>query len=261
MADHRLVHLHSPAAPTGVTVSLITLDNGQNQQRPNTFGPEGLTSLDTAIGTALAADPMRSPSPVNRGASPPAPIWASWWVVTGPPRTNSPPSDTACSGDCDAPVPTFALINASAMGGGLELALHCDYRVLAADTRALSLPEVSLGIVPGWGGTQLLPRIAGPGTAVTVIVENALNQNRPMRAEDALWLGVVDAVLDPAGFLDTALAWVVDVLGIRHASPPPGTIRAARRPWRSGRTRWTAGRRSPTDGPMAPRRHRIGRWS
>ena len=131
----------------------------------------------------------------------------------------------------DAPVPTFALINASAMGGGLELALHCDYRVLAADTRALSLPEVSLGIVPGWGGTQLLPRIAGPDTAVTVIVENALNQNRPMRAEDALWLDVVDAVLDPADFLDSALAWVVDVLRdpmrqppARHQSRRPATV-------------------------------------
>ena len=49
VADHRLVHLHSPGHPTGVTVSLITLDNGRNQQRPNTFGPQGLTSLDTAI--------------------------------------------------------------------------------------------------------------------------------------------------------------------------------------------------------------------
>ena len=161
----------------------------------------------------------------------------------------------------DAPVPTFALINASAMGGGLELALHCDYRVLAADTRALSLPEVSLGIVPGWGGTQLLPRIAGPDTAVTVIVENALNQNRPMRAEDALWLDVVDAVLDPR--ISSTQLWpgLSTCCEIRRASPPPGTSRGGRRRRRSGRPRWNAGSGSPTAGPMAPHRPRIGRWS
>ena len=55
VADHRLVHLHSPQYPDGFTVALITLDNGRNHQRPNTFGPKGLTSLDTAIATALAA--------------------------------------------------------------------------------------------------------------------------------------------------------------------------------------------------------------
>ena len=57
IADHRLVHLHSPQHPAGITVSLITLDNGRNQQRPNTFGPKGLTSLDTAITTGIAAKP------------------------------------------------------------------------------------------------------------------------------------------------------------------------------------------------------------
>ena len=56
-ARHRLVHLHPPGCPTGVTVSLITLDNGRNQQRPNTFGPQGLISLDTAIATAIDAKP------------------------------------------------------------------------------------------------------------------------------------------------------------------------------------------------------------
>jgi hypothetical protein len=56
-ARHRLVHLHPPGYPTGVTVSLITLDNGRNQRRPNTFGPAGLISLDTAIDTAIAAQP------------------------------------------------------------------------------------------------------------------------------------------------------------------------------------------------------------
>ena len=99
VARHRLVHLHSPGHPTGVTVSLITLDNGRNQQRPNTFGPQGLTSLDTAIDTAIAAQPDAIAITGKPGASRPAPTWASWWGVTGPPRRNSPRSVTACSGD------------------------------------------------------------------------------------------------------------------------------------------------------------------
>src|SRR6478736_2642722 len=220
-ARHRLVHLHSPQHPAGVTVSLITLDNGRDQQRPNTFEPQGLTSLDAAITTALAAKPDAIAITGKPGSFA---AGADMGQLAGFDRAAA--EEFAALGRRvfgrlrDAPVPTFALINASAMGGGLELALHCDYRVLASDTRALSLPEVSLGIVPGWGGTQLLPRIAGPKTDVTVIVENALNQNRPMRAEDALWLDVVDAVLDPADFLDTALAWVVDVLQEPARLPP-----------------------------------------
>ena len=76
----------------------------------------------------------------------------------------------------------------------------------------MALPEVFLGILPGWGGTQLLPRIAGPENAVTVIVENALNQNRMMKPKDALRLGVVDVVLDAADYLEQSLAWLAGVL-------------------------------------------------
>ncbi len=61
----------------------------------------------------------------------------------------------------DSAVPTFAFVNGAAMGGGLELALHCHYRTLSAGAAALALPEVSLGLVPGWGGTQLLPNLIG----------------------------------------------------------------------------------------------------
>ena len=61
----------------------------------------------------------------------------------------------------DATVPTFAFVNGAAMGGGLELALHCHYRTLSAGVPALALPEVFLGLVPGWGGSQLLPNLIG----------------------------------------------------------------------------------------------------
>src|SRR6185312_6359315 len=78
----------------------------------------------------------------------------------------------------DSAVPTFAFINGAVLGGGLELALHCHYRTLAASAGPIAFPEVFLGLVPGWGGTQLLPRLVGPQAAVKVIIENAMNQNK-----------------------------------------------------------------------------------
>ena len=77
-------------------------------------------------------------------------------------------------------VPTFAFVNGAALGGGLELALHCSYRTISSGVPALAFPEVFLGLIPGWGGSQLLPNLIGAEAAVTVIVENALNQNREL---------------------------------------------------------------------------------
>ena len=95
----------------------------------------------------------------------------------------------------------------------MELALHCRYRTLASNAADDRQPEVFLGILPGWGGTQLLPRIVGPDNAVTVIVENALNQNRMMKpARTRCRLGVVDVVLDAADYLEQSLAWLAGVL-------------------------------------------------
>lgn len=88
-------------------------------------------------------------------------------------------------------VPVVVAINGYALGGGLEFALACDYRV--ASTKAkVGLPETKLGLVPGWGGTVRLPRIAGVDTAVTWIASG-----KDYRAEDALKFGVVDAVVEP----------------------------------------------------------------
>src|SRR5690606_27670867 len=88
-------------------------------------------------------------------------------------------------------VPVVCAINGYALGGGLEFALACDYRV--ASTKAkVGLPETKLGLVPGWGGTVRLPRIAGVDTAITWIATGKDN-----RADDALKFGVVDAVVEP----------------------------------------------------------------
>ena len=67
-------------------------------------------------------------------------------------------------------VPTFAFVNGVALGGGLELALNCDYRTVASDVRALALPETGLGLVPGWGGAYIVPRLVGIEKALDVIL-------------------------------------------------------------------------------------------
>jgi 3-hydroxyacyl-CoA dehydrogenase/enoyl-CoA hydratase/carnithine racemase len=195
----------------GGEFALITLDNGLDHTRPSTFGPGGLASLDAAL------DDVEAHQPAVTGIG-----------VTGKPFVFAVGADlsgiglittrdqAAAIADLghrvfrrlhDAGVPTFAFVNGAALGGGLELALHCHYRTLARSVSAIAFPEVFLGIVPGWGGTQLLPPLIGPEAAVTVIVENPLNQNRMLRAGAAAKLGIVDALLDDADFLAESLRW------------------------------------------------------
>ncbi len=91
----------------------------------------------------------------------------------------------------DLPVPTVALINGYAMGGGLEVALSCDFRVMSSAAK-IGLPETKLGIIPGWGGTVRLPRIAGADTAIDWIASG-----KEQKPEVALKAGVVDGVVAP----------------------------------------------------------------
>src|SRR5690242_10769914 len=126
----------------------------------------------------------------------------------------------------DADVPTFAFVNGAAMGGGLEVALHCDYRTIAT-TAVVAFPEVFLGLVPGWGGTQLLPNLIGIDPAVTVIVENALSQNTMTPGPKAAKLGIADAVFEPADFLERSLEWAAGVLSGDVVISRPSVDRAA----------------------------------
>lgn len=90
------------------------------------------------------------------------------------------------------PVPTIAAVNGFALGGGLELALACDLRV-ASHKAKLGLPEVGLGIIPGFGGTQRLPRLIGRGRAFDLIFTG-----RHVPADEALSLGLVNRVGEDA---------------------------------------------------------------
>ncbi|NED55669.1 enoyl-CoA hydratase/isomerase family protein, partial [Micromonospora aurantiaca] len=71
-------------------------------------------------------------------------------------------------------VPSFAYYNGAAMGGGVEIGLHCTYRTVSSGVPAFALPEAFLGLVPGWGGTYLLPNLIGAEKALKVVIENPL---------------------------------------------------------------------------------------
>ncbi len=90
------------------------------------------------------------------------------------------------------PIPTIAAVNGFALGGGLELALAADLRV-ASKSAKLGLPEVGLGLIPGYGGTQRLPRLIGQGRALDLILTG-----RHVGADEALTLGLVNRVADDA---------------------------------------------------------------
>ncbi|MBL8749737.1 MAG: enoyl-CoA hydratase/isomerase family protein [Planctomycetes bacterium] len=91
--------------------------------------------------------------------------------------------------------PVIAAINGFAFGGGLEMALACDLR-FASKTAKMGLPEVSLGIIPGYGGTQRLPRLVGTGVALQMILTGD-----PVTADEALRIGLVNGVAEPADLM------------------------------------------------------------
>jgi enoyl-CoA hydratase len=92
--------------------------------------------------------------------------------------------------------PIIAAINGFALGGGCEIAMACDFRV-AADTAQLGQPEVTLGIIPGYGGTQRLPRLVGAGMA-----KKLLYTGDRVKADEALRIGLVEEVVPAAGLLE-----------------------------------------------------------
>lgn len=123
----------------------------------------------------------------------------------GTPKSMTPPSLPEIINMIEqAKKPVVAAIHGNALGGGLELALGCDYRVAAAGAN-LGLPEVSLGIIPGAGGTQRLPRVIGAAKALDMIVTG-----KPIKAEEAQKLGLVDALAD-GDLMDAAVAFCQDL--------------------------------------------------
>jgi enoyl-CoA hydratase/carnithine racemase len=121
----------------------------------------------------------------------------SKWSYADAVRQSSALGD-ACTALSRLPVPVIAAINGYALGGGLELALACDLRVCADDAR-LGFPEITLGLIPGAGGTQRLPRVVGDSRAKDLILTG-----RSVRPAEALAIGLVDRVVSASDVLDTA---------------------------------------------------------
>jgi len=196
-------------------IALVTLDNGHDHTRPSTFGPGGLASLDAALDEIAA----HTPAPAAIAVTGKPFVFAVGADLSGVPAIASAADarEIAETGHRvfrrlkDSAIPTFAFVNGAALGGGLELALHCHHRTIAT-TAVVAFPEAFLGLVPGWGGTQLLPNLIGIDPAVTVIVENALAQNKLTPGPKAAKLGIADALFEPADFLERSLEWAVGVL-------------------------------------------------
>jgi len=203
------------------SVALVTIDNGEDYRVPTTLGR---SAFESAIGVI---------DELERGD------WTAA-VFTGKPFvfcvgadidefTNMRSSDEALEGTRAGhalfariralPFPTVAAINGACLGGGLELALHCDARTIGSNVRHVGFPEVALSIIPGWGGTQLLPKLVGPEAAAKVIVLNPLRQNKLLTAAEAVELGIADELIEPVEFVDESLAFARSLSKAEREAP------------------------------------------
>jgi 3-hydroxyacyl-CoA dehydrogenase/enoyl-CoA hydratase/carnithine racemase len=208
-------------------LALITLDNGHDHTKPNTFGVRGLLSLNAALdsiearvaaGQVAAVGVTGKPFILGAGADLDGAAAAMAEAGTDPAAARERAVGIASLGHAvfrrlgELGVPSFGFINGVALGGGLEVALHCTYRTISSGVPMVALPECFLGLVPGWGGAYLLPRLIGPGGALKVIIENPLSQNKMLRGPEAFSLGIADAMFEPADFLEESLRWASRVL-------------------------------------------------
>src|SRR5262245_26383220 len=202
------------------SIAVVSMDNGSDHTRPSTFGPAAFESLASVLERLEGGD------------------WAGM-VLTGKPFVFAAGADidefprmstaelARGAGRVghelfgrlrDLPFPTLAAVNGAALGGGVEIALHCDFRTISSAIRHFACPEVFLGIIPGWGGTQLIPRLVGAQRAVEFVVANPLRQNRMLTGTQAFDLGFGDELLEPVEFLDESIAFLVR--RIENGAPP-----------------------------------------
>ncbi|WP_344820443.1 3-hydroxyacyl-CoA dehydrogenase NAD-binding domain-containing protein [Microbacterium soli] len=227
---------HSPVRDirlaSGRVLALITLDNGRDHTRPNTLGPATLTELGETLEGLRARAAASEIQAV--GITGKQYVLAAGADLSGISRVGS--KDNArliaqlghkvIGSLSDLGVPSFAFVNGLALGGGMEIALNSTYRTVDASAAALALPEVFLGIIPGWGGAYLVPNLIGIENALEVIISNPLKQNRMLKPQQAFELGLFDEIYPAANFLEDSLAWADAVLGGRKVERrnAPGKI-------------------------------------
>ncbi|MBP6684006.1 MAG: enoyl-CoA hydratase/isomerase family protein [Leucobacter sp.] len=204
--------------PSGGTLALITLDNGRDYTRPNTFGPrtlQGLGEVLDALTQRAAAGEIQAVAVTGKqfifGAG--ADLSKVSTLATAEnARLMAQAGHFVLGKFGKIGVPSFAFVNGLALGGALEIALNCDYRTLDSSTAAIAFPEVFLGIIPGWGGATLLPNLIGIENALKVIVSNPLQNNRMLKPKQAYELGIFDTMFGAASFLEQSIAWADSVL-------------------------------------------------
>lgn len=196
--------------PGGSTVAVITLSS-EADGRPAVLGPIGLSRVDNALDDLTPRIGDDVVAVIVRGVGKTFCAGADLDMMAGI-------TDIAVSTELAEQghsvlgrlgllgVPTIAEINGVALGGGLELALHCTHRYAAASVKAVGLPEISLGLIPGWGGATLLPRLIGFTPALDVLIHNPVKNNRLLSAIEAHALGIVDDVVPDDALHDEVLA-------------------------------------------------------
>ncbi len=222
---------HSPVRdvrlPSGKTLALITLDNGRDHTRPNTLGPATMAELGETLDALKARAAAGEIDAVG--------ITGKQYILAA----GADLSDITKVGSKDNArlvaqlghkvlgtlgelgVPSFAFVNGLALGGGLEIALNAGYRTVDASAAAIALPEVFLGIIPGWGGAYLLPNLIGIENALEVVISNPLKANRMLKPKQAFDLGIMDAIFPAANYLEDSLRWADGVLS--------GTVKVERK--------------------------------
>lgn len=196
-------------------IAIVTMDNGQDYKKPNTFGEEALASLHKAIGKIEADKDIKGMMLCGKHY-----IFAAGADLMQVPFINTfeqgrqigAAGHAAMKKIMDLKIPTLAAINGAALGGGLEISLYCDYRTVSKGVPAIAFPECFLGLVPGWGGSTLTPRLIGPEKALELIVYNPLNQNRMIDGAKAFQLGLADRLFESVEFFDQSLALLVDII-------------------------------------------------
>jgi 3-hydroxyacyl-CoA dehydrogenase/enoyl-CoA hydratase/carnithine racemase len=196
-------------------IVLLTMDNGEDYKKPTTFGEEALDSLNRALDVI-----QREPEVKGFLLTGKPYIFAAGADLTQIPFINTFEQGKAIGqyGHAtfkrimDLPYPTMAAINGAALGGGLEIALYCDYRTVSKGATAIAFPECFLGLVPGWGGSTLAPRLIGPEKALELIIFNPLNQNRMTSGPQAFEMVLADRLFDTAEFLDDSIRFLEGIM-------------------------------------------------
>ncbi|MGO9020083.1 MAG: 3-hydroxyacyl-CoA dehydrogenase NAD-binding domain-containing protein [Syntrophobacteraceae bacterium] len=227
-----IFHTRFYDSPVG-KIAILTMDNGQDYKKPNVFSEGAIVSLNKALDRIVAEEDVKGLMLTGKPY-----VFAAGADLTGVPfittfeqgYATGKAGHAAMKRIMDLEFPTLAAINGMALGGGLEIALYCNYRTIARSVPAVAFPECFLGLVPGWGGCTLTTKLIGPEKALQLIVFNALSQNRMLSGPEAFELGLADRMFDGAEFLDESLSLLLSIVAgeteVKRTPPSIGQVGA-----------------------------------